>query len=566
MRKNNYFCVLQRLLLAVFATVAFVSCESDDDNDTFEPTIYLETEEQVVSNSGGEYQLEVLSNQPWEVSADVDWIQFEETSGEKGKFWIPYAVVPNEDDERTGVISISGNQGSTKEVLVVQEAGNLDDIYVTQDGTGEGFSWEDATNIETALEMAVTGNTIHIAAGTYTPSKTVTGGDASDDRDLTFEVRNNISLVGGYPASPQKGDVPQPEEHASILSGTGQSYHVVTVSAPKAEGEKVVLQGLEIREGMAGSSSTAPVSINNIEFPRHYGGGLIAGNAVLEIIGSKIVDNASERYAAGIYAFGETVLTIKDTKVSSNSSTSNAGGLWVASSVAHIYGSEFSGNSGGTAAGVHAYPDAELYMYNSVVANNQGRSFGPGVYIRQNSKAAIVNSVIYGNSSTGQHAGGVMMYNNNELVIVNSTITQNQANGSGGGVMKQSNNNTLHIYNSIISGNEQASGGDLGQNDNGPEPYIYASVIGDQVYDLNQNLVEGASFNPAAHLSNSSEGVYLPVGDGNPALELGMGTEALSTLATEQEPALDAELIIVDFFHNSREGLQVMGAFVGEDQ
>ena len=565
MKKNNYYSILQGFLLGACAIFAFMSCEKDDDEATFEPTIYLETEEQVVSNSGSEYQLEVLSNQAWEVSADVDWIQFEETSGEKGKFWISYAVVPNEDDERTGVISISGSQGGAKEVLVVQEAGNLDDIYVTKDGTGEGFSWEDATNIETALEMAVTGNTIHIAAGTYTPSITVRGGDSSDERDLTFEVRNNISLVGGYPASPQDDDVPKPEEHASILSGTGQSYHVVTVSAPKAEGEKVVLQSLEIREGMAGTSTT-PVNINGTEFRRDYGGGLIVGNAVLEIIDSKIVDNTSEKFAAGIYAFGETALTIMGTKVSNNSSTSNAGGIWVASSVAHIYGSEFSGNSGGTASGVHAYPDAELYMYNSVVANNQGRSFGPGVYIRQNSKAAIVNSVIYGNSSIGQHAGGVMMYNNNELVIMNSTITQNQANGSGGGVMKQSNNNTLHIYNSIISGNEQASGGDLGQNDDGPEPYIYASVIGDQVYDLNQNLLEDASFNPAAHLRNGSEGVYLPVGDGNPALELGMGTEALTTLAVEQEPALDTELIILDFFHNSREGLQVMGAFVGEDQ
>lgn len=549
---------LQTLLLALGAVFLLVGCESDDVS--FEPKILFGSEAQTVSNTGGQYQLELLTNEDWQLSADVDWIQFEQTSGEKGKQVISYSVLPNEDDERSGVLTVTGTSGVTQDLVVTQEAGNRDDIYVTVDGSGEGFSWEDATNLETALEMAVTGNTIHIAAGTYSPTKLVTGGDASDARDLTFEIGNNIALVGGYPAAPRKGDVSDPQTHATILDGAGV-YHVVTVSAPKASDQKVVLQGLKITGGKAGTSTT-PVSINGTGFRRDYGGGVIVGNATLEIVDSEIYENDSEKFVAGIYVFEDAELTMRGTRVYENHSSSNAGGIWVANATAHVYDSEFTHNSGGTAAGVHAYPDAELYMYNSVVAHNKGRSFGPGVYVRQNSKAVLVNMVIYGNSSTGQHGGGVMMYNNNEVLIVNSTITANKANGSGGGVMKQSNNNQLTIYNSVISGNEQASGTDIGENDNGPAPSFYSSVIAGEVYDQNQSLIADAVFSPASMISNPQEGIYLLVGETNPALQYGMNPDALSSLVSQY--GLEEELLMVDFLHNSRESQTIMGAFVSE--
>ena len=334
----------------------------------------------------------------------------------------------------------------------------------------------------------------------------------------------------------------------------------MTVSDPKATDQKVVLQGLKITGGNAGTSTT-PVSIQGVGFRRDYGGGVIVGNAKLEVVDSEIYQNDSEKFAAGIYAFQDAELSIRGSKVYENHSSSNAGGIWVANAVAHVYDSEFTHNSGGTAAGVHAYPDAQLYMYNSVVAHNKGRSFGPGIYVRQNSKAVLVNMVIYGNSSTGQHGGGVMMYNNNEVLIVNSTITANKANGQGGGVMKQSNSNQLTIYNSVISGNEQASGNDIGENDNGPAPSIHSSVIGGDVYDQNQSLISDAVFNPSSMIGNPQEGVYLLVGDNNPALQYGMATSSLSSLLSLYAD-LEEELLLVDFGHNSRESQNTMGAFI----
>lgn len=534
-----------------------LGCSSDDA--TFDPKIILGQQSQSVSNSGGDYSMELLTNLDWQVSADVDWIQFEEPQGAKGMTAIYYSVLPNQDDERTGILSVTGSDGTTQEVTIVQEAGNRDDIYVTLDGSGEGFSWTDATNLESALKNAVTGNTIHLAAGTYVSTTRVSGGDPADARDLTFEIGNNISIIGGYPESPVSGDVSDPAANETILSGQGQAYHVVTVSAPKAADQKVVLQSLKITGGNAGTSTT-PVSINGTGFRRDYGGALIVGKATLEIRDTEIYENASETYVAGIYAFDDTELSIYNTKVYENHSTGNAGGMWVANSVANVYDSEFTHNSGGTAAGVHGYPDAELNMYNSVVAHNKGRSYGPGVYIRQNSKAVLVNMVIYGNSSTGQHGGGLMMYNNNEAIVVSSTITANKANGSGGGVRKESNNNTLSIYNSLISGNEQ-SAGDVSANDNGPEPRIYASVIGSEVYNQNQSIISGATFT-ASMLTNPGEGVYLLAGEDNPAMIHGMGPGALQSLAESE--SLEQEWTLIDFFHTSREGHEIMGAFIGE--
>ena len=71
-------------------------------------------------------------------------------------------------------------------------------IFVKVDGeaTNDGSSWAQATTLTTALELMEEGDEIHIAAGTYVPSKMLTGGDK--EGDTTFEINKNVTLIGGY--------------------------------------------------------------------------------------------------------------------------------------------------------------------------------------------------------------------------------------------------------------------------------------------------------------------------------------------------------------------------------
>lgn len=549
--------------LGAFALLGLASCEKDDDV-SFDPEVILASESLEVPNGNSEQSIDVLTNSAWEVGSSVDWITFSETSGEKGRFDLIFSVAENEDDERTGIITIHAGSEISKEFTVIQEAGNRDDIYVIPGGTGEGYTWAEATNLNNALQIAVSGNTVHIAEGTYVPTTTVTGGDPADERDLTFEINKNISLKGGYPADASEGATADASVYKTILSGNDASYHVVTVSASKAEAQKVVLEGLIVSNGKA-SSEGSSAEVNGIAFRRDYGGGVTIGNAIVDIVNTEIVNNASEKNVAGLYAFGGSVVTIKDSKVNNNISEGNAGGVWISESTAYISDSEFIGNEGGTAAGVHGYPDSKIYMNNSIIANNKGRSYGAAFYIRQNSLGILVNCIISGNTSTSKNGGGgVMMYNNNHVTLVSTTITGNSIAGPGAGVYRRSGVNTIEIYNSIITGNESVNDGpdvDVYESD-APAPVVKNSILGSVVYDENGTEVPETVFNFISMLESSGEFVVLPVGEENPAEVFGMAAEGLIELGAGLDPVVGEEIMAFDLLFNSRAGLTTMGAYV----
>ncbi|WP_026810346.1 BACON domain-containing protein [Arenibacter latericius] len=563
MNKKIHFKAIAKLLIGVFVMFHFVGC--DKNKDSIDPKLVVSRDSYEVSNGDNQYNIDLLSNTTWEAQANVEWITLEMTSGTNGRIDLPFSVIRNEDDERVGTITITLGEGVSYEILVTQEAGNTDNIYVRPNGTGDGFSWNEATDLATALNLAVSGNTIHIAEGTYNPSETITGGDSENVRDLTFEISRNISLVGGYPINATKDTKPNPEQYKTILNGNNSSYHVVTVSAVKEEGAKVKLVGLTITSGHAGDLS-ASADINGLGFRRDYGGGITIGNAVVDIRDTHIIDNKSEKFAAGLYAFADAVVTIDGSEVSNNSSSSNVGGIWIREAKAFISNTKILANSGGTAAGVHGYPDAEIYMNNSIVADNKGRSYGAGFYIRQNSIAILTNCMITGNSSTSKNGGGgIMMYNNNKLTLINTTIIDNAVpTGPGGGIFRRSGENELSLYNSIVSGNKQLVDGediDVFEAD-AQSPQIISSISASKVIDHNGVEIDGITFNHTSMLQDHGDYVILPVGEDNPALLYGTELEELVRIGNQQEPKVEADVISSDLLNNSRSGLKTMGAVV----
>ena len=360
---------------------AFTACKKDTN---IEPRIVLGGAEQLqVSSKLTEQVIAVLTNSGWTATTDADWIQLTSTEGEKGKVDVKFVVLENTGDERTGTITLSTVGGSGQKVItVVQESGLTDNFFVKPGGSGNGKSWTNAADLQYALDQAVSGSTIFLAAGVYTPSKTITGGDEADAGDLTFEIHKNITLRGGYPADATGEVLPDAETHKTVLSGEttlGNSYHVVTITATRAPEEKVVLDGLTITGGNASSKSTF-ATVSGTEFRRDYGGGISIGNAVAEVLNCRITENGSDKFVAGMYVFGGSHVTIRDTKITGNISKGNGAGLWANASEVYVFDSEISGNqTPGTAAGVHGYPEATVYLYNTTVANNKGNSYGAGV-------------------------------------------------------------------------------------------------------------------------------------------------------------------------------------------
>lgn len=570
MKRLKPFNLIQILLLGAFSLLALNSCDKDDEEVAFEPKIVLESSSKSVPNGSSQQTSDVLSNGAWQVESNVDWISFPETSGEKGRFDLMFSVAENDDDERIGMVTISTDGGGNVQFEVIQEAGNRDDIYVKLDATGEGFSWAEATNLKNALEMAVTGNTIHIAEGTYTPTKTITGGDPADEADKTFEISTNLTMKGGYPVNATEGTEADPSQYSTILSGEDKYYHVVAVTAPMSNNEdKVVLQGLTISNGFSESSNSSSATINGIRFLQNYGGGIIIGAAKVDIIECEIIDNKSSR-AAGIYAFEGTMLNLKRSQVSHNIAEGHNGGVWIDESRAFIIDSEINANECGSVAGaIYGFPESEVNIYNSVIANNKGKGFGAAYYLRDNSKGILVNVIIAGNSSTsGSGGGGVFLYDNSEVNIVSSTITLNTIAGPGGGVYQRKGANSISIYNSIISGNEQKNDGPEidAYEDDAQAPIIQASIVGETTYNKNSEELEVIGFDPDSMLQDLGDWIFVPIGEeDNPAVKFGLSVDDLIELGGSLEPEVEEGVISKDILHKTRANLKTMGAVVNDE-
>jgi hypothetical protein len=442
-------------------------------------------------------------------------------------------------------------------------------FYVKVDGAGNGSSWESPTTLTDALNRVNDGGVIHIAAGTYVPENTITGGNPEDSGDITIEISSNITMIGGYPANATEGAESDPEEHKTILSGKlGEelhAYHVVTVTAPRLEEHKVVLEGIHIIEGFADATASS-VEINGLNFPRDHGGGMLIGNAHIELVNVTVEDNRSGRHAAGIYIFGESHLIMERCTIQNNvgvNTTSNAAGMFMNNTVAHINETYFIYNeAGGVAAGLQTFNGSEIYLTNSVIANNKSRTHGGGFYHRNNSVGYMINTLVYGNENNG-NGPGLCSHDNTVLNIINSTITGNTTTTNGGGIF--ANPGTIfNIYNSIVSGNTQ---GETSADVAGTGTFNFMTAIsGGNVYDDEQSQISGLTFEPGSMLEKTDDFVVMPVGENNPAISHGMSLQQLVALGAEQAPAVSEAVIAYDQLGNSRRGLDFMGAFVEERQ
>ncbi len=147
---------------------------------------------------------------------------------------------------------------SAREAGEAPQEPNETTLYVTPNGTGDCTSWTNACELQDALDMALDGDMIWVAEGTYLPTKMQ---EPPDPRTVTFYLVNvvNVKVYGGFP------DTGNPiftdrdwVNHPSVLSGCGDpgtdsdnSYHVVTVEWPAT----ILMDGFTITAGRADNSA-----------------------------------------------------------------------------------------------------------------------------------------------------------------------------------------------------------------------------------------------------------------------------------------------------------------------
>ena len=580
------------ILFAGLCACAAWSCEEDKTDRKFtpkDPVIKLGGDVEV-GKAGGSYTVSIESNLPWRVRSEADWILLGEVENGMGDGEFTFTVSPNKTlFEREGRVTAWITDEYAQSIRVVQAPSSPEDLevhwYVKTDGSADndGMTWETATTLANAIDQAMNGDVIHVAAGSYVPSVPLTGMKTALDN--TFEIHSNFSMIGGYPADAAEGAVADPVANETILDGDHAVCHVVAVTAAKMNGMKASLDGFTIKNGSSQFSTVGSTTIGGVKFYQSYGAGIFIGNATVDILNCKIVDNTDIRMGAirvdaGAEAlFDNCVVADNATK---STTTYNCGGLWAdGAKLLRINNCTFSNNkASGVAPCIYVFGDTggktNVLISNTTISGNSvnpehATLNGGGIYVRENGNLVIVNSTVCGNHSG--KGGGIAVYGTaakpSKAVIVSCTIAGNTTvtAGNGAGLQQAAVGGAIEVYNTLISGNTTDGAADDVAWFKDASYKVANSIIGGTVYNADGMAVAGAAFDPASMLSPLGDNggatkTCVLLGDANPARQYGMSASELKILGETLDPAFGEAVSAIDQTGASRTGKTVIGAVV----
>lgn len=308
-------------------------------------------------------------------------------------------------------------------------------------GTRDGSSWSDAfTRIQTAMDYASTGDTIWVAAGTYTRPP------ASDPSTPVLAMKNGVSVFGGFAPGDDSIEDRDPDTRQTVLDGEHETWHVVTGA------DSARLDGFIVMAGFAGgdhphdcgggmlNDGVSPVvadcvfTSNDCNF---HGAGMANFSAFPVVTGCRFRMNTAANNGAGVYnddeagtggraVFEDCVFgpgnncrfgggmynswcrtSISDCEFMDNLANHNGGGLYNTSSRIRVRSAVFRGNRSYDGAAVYCNGVAgtdSTVLENCLITDNIAYFSGGGVYLLIAS-ASLVNCTIAGNGSL--YGGGI---------------------------------------------------------------------------------------------------------------------------------------------------------------
>jgi len=190
--------------------------------------------------------------------------------------------------------------------LLISFAGLLSaqTIYVQSFGEGNGTSWSDATNFQSALQSATSGTQIWVKEGVYNP---VTCSPCTQQqREISFEIPSGVQVYGGFDGTETvlnqrnselnitalSGDI-DGDETAANNSNTVVFFHNVS--------DQTILDGFTIRDGRADFDNEGDVSKRRRGGGIYNDGSLSGGNSSPVIRHCIIRDNYAIGQGGGMY-------------------------------------------------------------------------------------------------------------------------------------------------------------------------------------------------------------------------------------------------------------------------
>ncbi|MEI6411354.1 MAG: HYR domain-containing protein, partial [Bacteroidota bacterium] len=281
-------------------------------------------------------------------------------------------------------------------------------VKANASGANTGTSWANAyTSLQTALEAAVSGDEIWVAAGTYIPTKDQSGNaNPGDPRNKTFFINGkNIKIYGGFNGNESAvSDRPWPLA-ATVLSGeigaSGNADNCYTVFTIFNVNSSSVCDGFTVEGGNNGGS----------------GAGIFVYNGVGNTFNQITLQFNTGGFGGGFFAYGNTTTTVlTNCKFISNTGTTAGGGFHCLDSYPVLYNCTFVNNTSYFGAGVWGQGGTVTVVNCSFSGNLTALG-------TNGTTANITNSIFWGNGSNFNF--------NNAPATVTYSIVQGGYTGTG---------------------------------------------------------------------------------------------------------------------------------------
>jgi hypothetical protein len=242
---------------------------------------------------------------------------------------------------------------------------------------GDGLTWSTAyTNLQTALSVAVPGDTIDVAQGDYSPGATPTS---------TFALLDGVTIQGGFATGTHVG--PDPTLYPTTLDGMGTNYHVVTGSGTNST---AILEGFTITGGNANGGGNAD---------SFFGGGLIVDGGSPTITHCVFTSNTAATSAGALYDLNSSPALL-DCRFLSNTAPTG-GAIYNQGSNPTLLDCLFAGNSATSSGGAMYDDGSSPTVTNCTFTANTAAAYGGAMENENASVPTLTNCIFWQNSALG---------------------------------------------------------------------------------------------------------------------------------------------------------------------
>jgi hypothetical protein len=325
-------------------------------------------------------------------------------------------------------------------LLLLASPTSAKDVYHVNINNGndenDGLKWSTAfKNIQPAINIAKTGDTIKVSRGTYHPTEKIAdthgGGEdpslPTDNYDRSFLLKKDLCLYGGFPANATDATTMNNRDwkvNQTILSGdfnnndganfentSENALHVVVMINASSS---MLIDGFYITGGNAEREHAHAVYVNDVLVENSKGGGIYAMTSFSSYINSSpvlsnlvIKNNKAEAEGGGIYNYsngGNASPTLTNVTIINNIAGEEGGGFLnngLKSSNPKLSNVIISGNKAMEGGGFSCIAEEECspILENVLISGNKANLSG-GIFIfamGANASPVITNTTICGN-------------------------------------------------------------------------------------------------------------------------------------------------------------------------